>query len=464
MIDGQTKLIYSQWYFALDLKIERMKSREFIEGYSKLDKTKKLLFIANQSKDPKAFVEELQSFYHKDPQLQKLFEEISENTISNFYLPFGVAPNFLIDGNFMHIPMVIEESSVVAAASKSAKFWLDKGGFHTEVISSVKVGQVHFSWQGDYNILKETFSLLKKELYKNTENITANMRERGGGITNIELIDRRKDIPYYYQLKASFETIDSMGANFINSCLEEFGTTLKTFIRTHPAFATENKEVEIIMAILSNYTPECRVKAWVETDVNNLDKIDNSLSGIEFAEKFAKAIKIAEVDVFRAVTHNKGIFNGIDSVIMATGNDFRAIEAAGHAYAARSGTYKSLSSIEIKNGRFKFMLEVPMSVGTVGGLTSLHPLAKIALRMLGKPNAKDLMKIVASAGLANHFSAVKSLVTKGIQQGHMKMHLLNILNQLNASDHEKKVAKEYFAEKKVIYQAVVDFITSIRAK
>ncbi len=439
-----------------------MKSREFIEGYSKLSKEDKLQFIANQSVDPEAFAKELKSFFHQDPEKQKLFEEISENTISNFFLPFGVAPNFLIDGNFMHIPMVIEESSVVAAASKSAKFWLERGGFHTEIVSTTKVGQVHFSWKGNFEKLQSVFGDLKKELLKSTEAITANMRSRGGGILDIELIDMRAHIPNYYQLKASFETVDSMGANFINSCLEEFGNALKTFIRIHPAFAEEHKDVEIIMAILSNYTPECRVRAWVETTFDKLEGIDENLNGKQFAEKFAKAVKIAEVDISRAVTHNKGIFNGIDAVVLATGNDFRAVEAAGHAFAARNGKYQSLSSVSLRDGKFKFMIELPMAVGTVGGLTSLHPLAKISLRMLGRPNAKDLMRIIASAGLANHFSAIKSLVTKGIQQGHMKMHLLNILNQMKASEEEKQLAKKYFANKKVAYKSVKDFIDSLR--
>ena len=443
------------------LNSKGMKSRDFIEGFSKLKKEEKLLFIANQSKDPKAFLSELKSFNHQDIKLQKLFDEISENTIANFFQPYGIAPNFLIDGNFMHIPMVIEESSVVAAASSSAKFWLDKGGFHTEVISTVKVGQVHFSWAGDYEKLKKVLPDLRKELLKKTEAITANMRNRGGGVLDIGIVDQREKLPNYYQLKVSFETIDSMGANFINSVLEEFGNTLKDFIRIHPAFAYEN-EVEIIMSILSNYTPDCRVKVWVETEFENLDKIDPHLTGKEFAEKFAKAVKIAQIDVNRAVTHNKGIFNGIDSVVLATGNDFRAIEAAGHAYAAREGRYKSLSWVELQDGKFKFSLEMPMAVGTVGGLTSLHPLSKISLRLLGQPNAKELMRIIVTAGLANNFSAIKSLVTKGIQQGHMKMHLLNILNQLQATEDEKKKAKKFFSKSVVSFQAVVDFVESLR--
>ena len=161
-----------------------------------------------------------------------------------------------------------------------------------------------------------------------------------------------------------------MGANFINSCLETFGHTLQDY------FLRRGENVEIVMAILSNYTPNCRVKVWVECPVYDLDHVDEHLDGQGFAEKFKKAVDIAHIDEYRATTHNKGIYNGIDAVVIATGNDFRATEAAGHAYASRNGHYESLSSCEIKEGMFKFWLEVPISLGTVGGLTSLHPLAK----------------------------------------------------------------------------------------
>lgn len=181
-----------------------------------------------------------------------------------------------------------------------------------------------------------------------------------------------------------------------------------------------------------------------------------------FAEKFQTAVNIARIDPYRATTHNKGIFNGIDAVVLATGNDFRAIEASGHTYAARDGQYRSLSFCSIDNGIFKFWMEIPLAVGTVGGLTKLHPMAKRSLELLGHPGAEELMMIIASVGLAQNFSAIRSLVTTGIQKGHMKMHLINILNHLGATEPEMKSATTYFDEKLITYTAVREYIEGMR--
>lgn len=439
-----------------------MKEKEIICGFSKLSKDQKLSFISKHFENPADFVNELKSFYLEDESKQKIFDEFSENTVSNFFFPYGISPNFVIDGKVFHVPMVIEESSVIAAASKAAKFWSDKGGFHSEIISTTKIGQVHFLWNGNVEKLKSLMPDIKERLFESTQDLTANMRERGGGIIDIELVDKTADIADYYQLKATFETVDSMGANFINSCLEEFAVELKAFFVESPFFSDQEKDCDVIMSILSNYTPDCLVKVWVECELDDLGNIDEDLTGEQFARKFEKAVQIAKVDTYRATTHNKGIFNGIDAIALATGNDFRAIEACGHAYASRDGKYTSLTDIEIANGKYKYSLTVPLSLGTVGGLTGLHPLAKKSLELLGNPNANELMRIAAAVGLANNFGAIKSLVTKGIQKGHMKMHLLNILNQFDATELEKEKAKVHFEEEKVSYSAVDAFIKSLR--
>jgi hydroxymethylglutaryl-CoA reductase len=305
---------------------------------------------------------------------------------------------------------------------------------------------------------------LKDRLIESTQHLTTNMQKRGGGILDIELVDKTHEIPNYFQLKATFETVDSMGANFINTCLEEFSSELKYFFRQSPYFEEEERNCEVIMAILSNYTPDCLVKVSVECDISEFDNIEPGMTGEQFAWKFEKAVQIAQVDTYRAATHNKGIFNGIDAVALATGNDFRAIEACGHTWAARDGKYKSLTDIQIENGRFTYTLTIPLALGTVGGLTTLHPLAKKSLELLGNPGASDLMRIAASVGLANNFGALKSLVTKGIQKGHMKMHLLNILNQFEATDTEKEQAKIFFEDEKVSYSSVETFLKNIREK
>lgn len=438
-----------------------MKNKSLITGFSKLSKDDKLKFISEWLKDTE-LIHEIKSFWHNDVKVQKLLDEFSENTITNFPIPFGVAPNFLINDKEYLVPMVIEESSVIAAAANSAKFWFDKGGFQAEILGTKKIGQVHFLWKGDARKFEFALKDLKEKLIRETYHINANMKKRGGGILDFEIVDMTHAMPDYYQLKATFDTRDSMGANFINSCLEEFAFILKDFFSESEYFTGSEKECTVIMSILSNYTPECLVNIKLETEVENFAHIDNELTAEQFVDKFEKAVRIAQVDVHRATTHNKGIFNGIDSIALATGNDFRAIEACGHTYAARDGQYKSLTDIEIRNGIFTYNLTVPLALGTVGGLTSLHPLAKFSLRLLDNPEAEELMKITAAVGMANNFGALKSLVTKGIQKGHMKMHLMNILNSLKASDAEKKQAVEYFKHHKVSYSSVQGFLEKIR--
>ena len=440
-----------------------MATRERIKkGFSKLLKEEKLKLIANYFENPGEVVNLLKSYWHSDSKQQQLFDEFSENTITNFFIPYGISPNVTINGKDYIVPMVIEESSVVAAASAAAKFWGERGGFHAEVIDVRKVGQVHFGWSGDKEKLFALFPEIEKRLLADTDTMTEKMRKRGGGILGMRLIDYSDQIPDYYQIRVEFGTGDAMGANFINSVLEQFGHSLQDFFAERNDLPTDLRKVEIIMTILSNNTPDCRVKVWVECPVEQLDGIDEHLSGAEYAKKFKKAVDIAHIDVDRATTHNKGIYNGIDAVVLATGNDFRAVEAAGHTFASRNGRYESLSSVTIENGIFHFELEVPMALGTVGGLTSLHPLAKKTLELLGNPTAPELMMIAATMGLANNFSAVRSLTTKGIQAGHMKMHLNNILNQLNANEEEKKKAREYFKDKTVSYAGVEQYLDSLK--
>ncbi len=251
----------------------QVKDKEIICGFSKFSKEEKIAFIADHFENPETVIEELKKFYHANEEKQKIFDEFSENTISNFYFPFGIAPNVVIDGKIYHVPMVIEESSVVAAASKSAKFWSDKGGFRTEVISTTKIGQVHFIWNGNFNKLQTLMPDLKDRLIERVSSITENMNSRGGGVLDIELVNKSDEIENYYQLKASFDTVDSMGANFINSCLEEFAAELRIFFEESPYFKDEERNCEIIMSILSNYTPDCIVKCSVECDVKEFDII-----------------------------------------------------------------------------------------------------------------------------------------------------------------------------------------------
>jgi hydroxymethylglutaryl-CoA reductase len=427
-----------------------------VAGFSKLSKKEKMNWIAKEFfSNPEEAQNIIRNYWNSDEKLQQLHDEFIENTITNLYIPLGVAPNFLINGKYKTIPMAIEESSVVAAASKSAKYWATRGGFKATVIDTEKIGQVHFTFSGDAQKLEDLFNQIKPKFFSDTQSITKNMQQRGGGILDIQLKDKRNLLENYFQLHATFETKDSMGANFINSCLEQFATTLKEQAQN------AGLEVQVIMSILSNYVPNCIVRAEVSCPVEDLTEkhIDNPQ---DFAERFVQAVQIAEAEPFRAVTHNKGIMNGVDAVVLATGNDFRAVEAAVHAYASKNGQYSSLSHAKIENGIFTFWLEIPLALGTVGGLTSLHPLVKLCLEILQKPSSKELMEIVAVAGLAQNFAALRSLTTTGIQEGHMKMHLNNIINQFEASEEERHLIKAHFKKTAISHSAVVQFIENLR--
>ena len=435
--------------------------KKHISGFSKLSKMGKLRWVAeNFFRDPEAVFKELRSYWHQDEQQQKVLDSLSENTLSNFPMPFGVAPNFLINDRTYTVPMVIEESSVVAAASAAAKYWMTRGGFRAEVLSTRKEGQVHFLWQGDFSKLEKLFPEIESQLIDCTSQITANMRARGGGVLNMQLLDFSDQEPHYRQLRVQFETCDSMGANFINTVLEEMAQGLEAFAKNHPDLHGSERDLQIVMAILSNYTPDCLVRASVSSPIEKLGPLKNGASAEALAQKFYTAVRIAQIDPYRATTHNKGIFNGIDAVVLATGNDFRAVEACGHAYAARDGRYRSLSSCSIEDGMFTFELKIPLALGTVGGLTKLHPLAKRSLEMLGNPSATELMEIVASVGLAQNFAALRSLVTTGIQHGHMRMHLNNILLELGANKEQEQAVFEHFKDKVVSYSAVRDFLNA----
>ena len=421
-----------------------------ITGFSKFSKEEKIDWLVKAFFNKQSITKEtLIKYWNTDEKLQRLHDDFIENTISNFYLPFGVAPNFIIDGIDYTIPMVIEESSVVAAASLIGKFWSTRGGFKTEILGTTKIGQVHFMYEGEAVEIETYFNEVKQDLLASTDSITANMRKRGGGILDIELRSKTEELDHYYQLHVTFETKDSMGANFINSCLEAIASRF------------EKDGIQMVMSILSNYVPECLVRAEVSCKVEELIQGTSEIDPNEYARKFKTAIDIANVEPHRAVTHNKGIMNGIDAVVLATGNDFRAIESCAHAYAAKEGSYKSLTQCEVKDGVFRFWIEIPLALGTVGGLTALHPMAKLSLELLQNPTAEELMKIIAVAGLAQNFAALRALTTTGIQKGHMKMHLMNILNQLGATIEEKELTVAHFEKVPVTHSAVHEFYKTL---
>lgn len=433
--------------------------KEMVSGFSKKTKAEKAQWVAETfASDPAQTLEVFKTYNHPNHTVQELHDEFIENTLANYYLPFAIAPNFLIDQKVYAIPMVIEESSVVAAASKAAKFWADKGGFRTQIVGTEKVGHVHLNYFGPAKKLFAFFEQHRAAFETALKPLSSSMEKRGGGIRSIQLVDNTRKLEGYYHIALSFETKDAMGANFINSCLEQLAQDFRT--RASEAFLDEEAP-EVVMSILSNYVPNCTVRAWVSCPVDQLAY--EGVDGRTFAKKFCRAVAIAQAEPYRAVTHNKGIMNGIDAVVIASGNDFRAVEAGVHAYASRDGQYRSLTKAFVTDAQeLYFELEVPLALGTVGGLTGLHPLVKQALDILGKPSAEDLMRITAVAGLAQNFAAVSSLVTTGIQKGHMKMHLLNLLNAEGASSAEKEALVAHFSDKTVSSAAVKQALNQLR--
>ena len=429
-----------------------------IIGFSKLSRDKKISWISkNFLNNSNEFESILNKYLNDDKKIQSIHNSLSENVISNFHLPYSVSPNFLINNINYCIPLVTEESSVVAALSNSSKFWYDRGGFKSKVLSKIKTGQVHFKYDGNPESIKKFIKENEHILIESTDRITQKMRERGGGLSNIKLVNKSKELKSYYQLNVDFNTIDSMGANFINSCLEIISKKFKELLNDSSQFKESEKNIKVIMSILSNYTPECIVESSVECKIDDLGEIDG-INSKEFALKFKNAFDIANVDIGRAVTHNKGIMNGIDAVLISTGNDFRAVEAGVHAYASSMGKYKSLSECTIIDNIFKIKLKIPLSIGTIGGITDIHPMVKLSLKLLDNPTSDNLMKIICSVGLAQNYAAVKSLVTSGIQKGHMKMHLINLLIKQNATKDQIDKSEEYFKDKDINSQSVKDFL------
>ena len=429
-----------------------------IIGFSKLSRDEKISWVSKNFLDNSdEFEDILNKYLNDDKDIQSIHNSLSENAISNFHLPYSISPNFLINQKNYCVPLVTEESSVVAALSNSSKFWYDRGGFKSKVISKIKTGQIHFKYNGNAENLGKFIDDNEHRLIGSTDIITKKMRERGGGISKIRLVNKSAELKSYYQLHVDFETIDSMGANFINSCLEIISKEFHQLLNDSPQFKESEKKIEVIMSILSNYTPECIVETSLECKIGDLGNIDG-MSSEEFAFRFKNAFDIADIDINRAVTHNKGIMNGVDAVLISTGNDFRAVEAGIHAFASRKGKYKSLSECTIIDNIFKISLRIPLSVGTVGGITDVHPMVKLSLKLLNSPTSDDLMKIICSVGLAQNFAAVKSLVTTGIQKGHMKMHLINLLIKQNATKDQIDKSEEYFRDKEINSKSVKDFL------
>ena len=360
-------------------------------------------------------------------------DRMIENVLGTFELPLGIAVNFNINGKDYLIPMATEESSVVAAASNAAKIARIHGGFTTECSQPLMIGQMQLLKMDDVVGAAQKIMDHKKELLNLANAQDKVLVEFGGGAKDLEV--RILDSPLGKMIVTHLivDVRDAMGANAVNTMCEALAPMLE-----------EITDGKVRLKILSNLADKRIVKAKAIFD-------KEKIGGEQVVDAFLESYTLAAIDPYSAAPHNKGIMNGIDSLIIATGNDFRAIEAGAHAYAARNGQYTSLTSYyEDKNGNLVGEIELPLAVGIVGGAGNIHPKARLCKKILGIKTAQELAEIVASLGLAQNFAAVFALSTVGIQKGHMSLHAKNIAVMAGATgDQIDKVAEQIVKEKKI---------------
>ena len=348
-------------------------------------------------------------------------DQLTENVLSTFDLPFSLAPYFLINGRDYVLPMVTEEPSVVAAASFAAKLIQRSGGFTTQVHQRQMIGEIALTDVEDVEVASKRILEDKETLLQLANEAYPSIVKRGGGARDL-WVENKGDFLIVY---LAVDPKEAMGANMLNTMLEALTDRIQ-----------ELSGGQALMAILSNLATRSLVSARCAIDFKVLSR--NPEEAIEIAHRMELASQLAQVDPYRAATHNKGIFNGIDALVLATGNDWRAIEAGAHAYAARSGSYKGLShwTSQPKEKKLYGEITLPMPVATKGGSIGLNPTVQVSHRLLGEPSAIELAGIIASLGLAQNFAALKALVTTGIQAGHMKLQARSLALLAGAKEEE----------------------------
>ena len=348
-------------------------------------------------------------------------DQLTENVLSTFDLPFSLAPYFLINGRDYVLPMVTEEPSVVAAASFAAKLIQRSGGFTTQVHQRQMIGEIALTDVEDVEVASKRILEDKETLLQLANKAYPSIVKRGGGARDL-WVENKGDFLIVY---LAVDPKEAMGANMLNTMLEALTDRIQ-----------ELSGGQALMAILSNLATRSLVSARCAIDFKVLSR--NPEEAIELAHRMEQASQLAQVDPYRAATHNKGIFNGIDALVLATGNDWRAIEAGAHAYAAQSGSYKGLShwTSQPKEKKLYGEITLPMPVATKGGSIGLNPTVQVSHRLLGEPSAIELAGIIASLGLAQNFAALKALVTTGIQAGHMKLQARSLALLAGAKEEE----------------------------
>lgn len=387
---------------------------------------------------------------------EEIADHMIENVVGTYQIPLGLALHFLIDGENYLIPMATEEPSVIAASSFAAKTIRLAGGFTTEISNRTMIGQIALKDIENKQQAIQIISDTKEEIISIANNAHPSIVKRGGGARAIEIRWLEEDpeygTPSFLVVHLHVETLEAMGANMINTMVEAVKPYLEEITGAHA-----------VMGILSNYATECLATARCQIPIERLER--RGLPGADIRDKIIEANQFALADPYRATTNNKGVMNGITALVMATGNDTRAIEAGAHAYAARSGQYRSLTRwSKAENGDLMGELTIPLPIGTVGGSIKIHPGAKFTHHMLGSPDAKKLESIIVSVGLAQNFAAIRALVTDGIQKGHMALHAKSLaINAGATGDEIQKVARLLRNEKNMNLKAAEKILNKLRS-
>ena len=391
--------------------------KELFKGFSRLTMAERFSRLVKMGALTQTDIKYLKSGGIKKTDLA---EKFIENVIGYFQLPLGVATNFCIDGKSKVIPMAVEETSIIAAASKTARWVSEYGNIKTSIKGSGVVGQIQIAQVKDFENLKQVIQKNEKEwINRLHEEVVPSMHKRGGGIVGFKLRSLSEEMAVIHVV---VDTCNAMGANIVNQVCE--------YLRTLVESAT-NEEVSV--CIVSNLSDSCLARA--EVMMSGLDQ--------RLMQKIEQASLFAETDPYRAATSNKGVMNGIDAILIATGNDWRAVSAGVHAYSAHEGRYKSITKWRVKNNKLYGFIEAPLMVGTVGGMTRLHPTAKICLKMLGAKDAHSLARICVAVGLVQNLGALRALTTVGIIEGHMKLHIQNLTLGAGAKGWEIPVIQKH---------------------
>ena len=379
--------------------------------------------------------------------------QMSENVLATFALPYSFVPDVVVDEQVYQVPFVTEEPSVVAAASFAAKIIKRSGGFKTTIHNRQMIGQVALYQVANIEVAIKNIQNHKQELLELANQAHPSIVNRGGGARDLR-VEWLNDEAEFLVVYLTVDTQEAMGANILNTMLEALKTPLE-----------ELTDGESLMAILSNYATEALVTATCEIDIRFLSR--NKSEAIDIAKKIVLASQFAKQDPYRASTHNKGIFNGIDAVVLATGNDWRAIEAGAHAYASRNGSYQGLTTWSIKEATQTLCGEItlPLPIATKGGSIGLNPTVEVSFDLLKQPTAKELASIIASIGLAQNFAALKALVSTGIQHGHMKLQAKSLALLAGAKDTEiAPLVSQLISEKHFSLKRAQEILENIRQK